>query len=136
MPACLSAIHAETRLARPIRVLLVEDDLDLRGALADLLRLERMEVVEAENGLDALLHLRTVKPAPDVIVLDLDMPVMSGREFREAQLREPTVAAVPVILLSSHRVAGVPAAAVLEKPCAPERLLATIARVAGAASPR
>ena len=139
MKACLSLLHGgpfatPTRAGRPVRVLLVEDDRDLRSALAELLRFERIEVAEAENGLEALLHLRSATPAPDVVLLDLAMPIMNGWEFRAAQLRDPTIAGVPVVLLTSQQGDGLEAEAVLTKPCPPEQLLATIARVARAAA--
>jgi CheY-like chemotaxis protein len=137
MAACLTLVHdadARPRGVRPLRVLLIEDDRDLRSALADLLRLERMDVTEAENGLEALLLLRTTKPPPDVIVLDLSMPIMTGWEFREAQLRDATLAGVPVVVLSSQSAHGLSAAAALEKPCRPDDLLGAIARVTRAAS--
>jgi CheY-like chemotaxis protein len=137
MAACLTLVHdadARPRSVRPLRVLLIEDDRDLRSALADLLRLERMDVTEAENGLEALLLLRTTKPPPDVIVLDLSMPIMTGWEFREAQLRDATLAGVPVVVLSSQSAHGLSAAAALEKPCRPDDLLGAIARVTRAAS--
>ncbi|MGC3998097.1 MAG: response regulator [Anaeromyxobacter sp.] len=112
-------------LGRAARVLLVEDDRELREALADVLMLEGFEVEQAENGLDALLHLRSAPRPPDVVVLDLDMPLMDGREFREAQLRNPALAAVPVLVLSSHVEEGLPLGG-LGKPCSPERLLARL----------
>ncbi|WP_242392110.1 response regulator [Anaeromyxobacter oryzisoli] len=118
---------------RPIRVLLVEDDRDLRGALSDLLRLEHLDVVEARDGLEALHLLRSGEPAPDVILLDLVLPILSGRELRQVQLEDPALAGIPVVLLSSWPLdvlADVPAAAALTKPCRPARLLETLARVA------
>lgn len=115
---------------RPIRVLLVEDDRDLRGALSELLRLEHLDVVEARDGLEALHHLRSGEPAPDVILLDLVLPILSGRELRQVQLEDPALAGIPVVLLSSWPMDDVPAAAALTKPCRPARLLETLARVA------
>jgi CheY-like chemotaxis protein len=119
------------RAARPIRVLVVDDDRDLRGAVADLLRFEGLEAAEAENGLEALLHLRTVTPSPDVVLLDLAMPVMSGWELRQAQLRDERLTTVPVVILSARPPEGLSADAVLAKPCTPEALLAAIRKVAG-----
>ena len=116
-------------------VLLVDDDRELRGATADLLRAEGFDVSEAEHGLDALLHLRTALPCPDAVVLDLVMPIMTGWEFREAQLADPAIAGVPVIVLSSCPADGLPFDARLEKPCLPGALLETLRRILSA-SPR
>jgi CheY-like chemotaxis protein len=113
---------------RPPRVLVVDDDIDLRAAAAELLRFEGLDVVEAENGLDALLHLRGPSPWPDVVLLDLSMPVMTGWEFREAQLREPGLAEIPVVILSSRAREAPSAAEVLSKSCAPEQVVAAIRR--------
>jgi CheY-like chemotaxis protein len=117
------------------RVLLVDDDREIRGATADLLRAEGFDVTEAEHGLDALLHLRTAVPTPDAVVLDLVMPIMSGWEFREAQLADPAIADVPVIVLSSHPAGGFAFDARLEKPCPPEALVEALRRILSA-SPR
>ncbi len=117
--------------ARPVRVLLVEDDQDLRESLEEFLRLEGFEVVGAANGLDALLHLRTTLALPDVILLDVDMPVMDGREFRAVQRRDPVAGMVPVVVLSSAIPEGLEAVAALEKPCRPE-LLTSVLRAAAA----
>src|SRR5512138_1873874 len=62
-------------------VLVVDDDRDVREALALALELGGYLTVRAGDGLDALLALRT-GPSPDVIVLDLEMPIMSGWDFR------------------------------------------------------
>ncbi len=81
-------------------VLVVEDDDDAREALAELLQAEGYAVAQAVNGLAALEWLRA-NPAPRVILLDLMMPVMSGPEFRDRQLREAALAAIPVIIVSA-----------------------------------
>lgn len=114
------------------RVLVVDDDLDLREALADLLREAGWEVVCAENGLEALLLLGG---APvDVILLDYMMPVMNGREFRAAQLARPDLAAIPVVLASAAlarpEAGSLAPAAVLPKPFTPAALLSCLDGVA------
>jgi CheY-like chemotaxis protein len=111
-------------------VLLVEDDRELRGALADLLRLEGgYTVSEVENGLDALLLLRSAAPGPDVMLLDLDLPVMDGLELRARIAEDPALADLPVVILSSREPGRLAAEAVLQKPCHPEALLAALGRI-------
>jgi CheY-like chemotaxis protein len=112
-------------------VLVVEDDPDVRETLADTLREEGIAVDEAANGLEALECMRENDALPSVILLDLAMPVMDGRAFRDAQQRDPRLAAVPVILLSGYRDGGesmvdLRVAEVLEKPPRPDRLLRAV----------
>jgi PAS domain S-box-containing protein len=85
---------------RSHRVLLVDDDNDLRETYADALRDEGIEVVEAVNGQHALEQL-AAGPRPDVIVLDLMMPVMDGLTFRSEQQRQAPLAQVPVVVMSA-----------------------------------
>ena len=85
------------------RVLVVDDDADIREALQIVLELEGYEVRTAANGRDAFAVLRG--PAPfraDLIVLDLMMPVMTGYAFRAEQLRDPVLAGTPVLLLTGY----------------------------------
>jgi DNA-binding response OmpR family regulator len=85
-------------------ILIVEDDGDTRELVAKLLATEGFHAVSAEDGLEALHLLRTVRRrAPDVpclVLLDLTMPRFSGHEFRRAQLGDPTVASVPIAVMS------------------------------------
>jgi DNA-binding response OmpR family regulator len=85
-------------------VLIVEDDPDTREMLAALLSTEGFHAVSAEDGLEALHLLRSVRHrAPDVpclVLLDLKMPRLSGNEFRRAQLGDPVVANVPIAVMS------------------------------------
>jgi CheY-like chemotaxis protein len=85
-------------------ILIVEDDRDTREMLATLLAMEGFHAVAAEDGLEALHLLRTVRHrAPEVpclVLLDLKMPRLGGSEFRRAQLSDPTVASVPVAVMS------------------------------------
>ena len=107
-------------------VLIVEDDADLRDMMAQLLSLEGFRAATAANGREALEYLRGPEEKPDVILLDLMMPVMDGWEFRRKQQADPAVANVPVIILSAldqSRAAGVPAEAFLKKPLDFDRLL-------------
>ena len=99
-------------------VLIVEDDADLREMMAQLLALEGYQTAAVANGREALEYLQQ-ENAPNLILLDLMMPVMDGWEFRRHQQANPALAAVPVIVLSAldqSRTAGVDAEAVLKKP--------------------
>ena len=102
-------------------VLVVEDDVDIRETLVDALEDSGFAAVSAANGRDALDILRTQKPRPCVILLDLMMPEMDGRAFREAQRQMQDVADIPVIVLSAYRdvesnIEGMDVAAHVRKP--------------------
>jgi CheY-like chemotaxis protein len=114
-------------------ILVVDDDPDVRDVLALVLELEGYAVERAIDGLDALLALRTA-PLPAAIVLDLEMPSMAGVEFRAAQLRDPALARIPVLVLSaSGRTVG--AQLRLPKPVEPEALVRAVRELAGPPRP-
>jgi CheY-like chemotaxis protein len=107
-------------------VLIVEDDADLREMMAQLLSLEGFQAATVANGSEALQYLHNGHLKPDVILLDLMMPVMDGWEFRRKQQADPSLADVPVIVLSAldqSRAADVQAEAFLKKPLDFDRLL-------------
>jgi CheY-like chemotaxis protein len=86
---------------RPLKnILIVEDDLDIREALAQILELEGYQVACADNGRDALSQL-TRSARPDLIILDIMMPVMDGWQFREEQKKNPALSPIPVIVISA-----------------------------------
>jgi DNA-binding response OmpR family regulator len=82
-------------------VLVVEDDEDLRHALAECLAAEGLLVTTASNGRDALTKLATERPA--VVVLDLMLPEMDGWELLRTMEREPALARVPVLVMTAGR---------------------------------
>ena len=83
-------------------ILIVEDDRDLRTSLCDALVLEGFHVATAEDGVAALRHLES-GARPCLILLDLMMPVMDGRSFREHQLQIPALAQIPVVVFSAYQ---------------------------------
>jgi CheY-like chemotaxis protein len=118
-------------------VLIVEDDPDVREMLATLLSTEGFHVVGAEDGLEALHLLRIVRHrAPEVpclILLDLTMPRLGGNEFRRVQLGDPTVASVPVAVMSGavdieERAQALGAVATVAKPIDHDLLLNVVRR--------
>ena len=118
-------------------VLLVEDDRDTREVLTLILEGEGFTVTQASDGLDALDRLgelrRTDPEAPYAIVLDYMMPRLSGAEFRQRQMADPQLAAVPVILVSAvaelaRRAQALRPFAVLQKPVDPDELSDTVRR--------
>jgi CheY-like chemotaxis protein len=92
--------------ARAPRVLVIDDDADLREAIAGALELRGYEVRLAANGAEALRLLRDDLRLPDAILLDLMMPVMDGAQFRAAQRSDPKLAPIPVALLTGHAEAS------------------------------
>ncbi len=118
-----------------LHVLLVEDDDDTREVLRLILESDGISVTPALDGLDALLRIEELRTrdatAPYAIVLDYMMPRFSGAQFRERQLANPSIASVPVILVSavsdlpSHAPALRPFA-VLQKPIDPEELTSVV----------
>jgi CheY-like chemotaxis protein len=95
-----SRLQSQTPYAAPRQtVLLVDDDTDLRDAMAVLLEAEGYGVVDASNGKDALAYLRA---GPDIaaIILDLAMPVMNGWQFLAERQASPVLARIPTIVVT------------------------------------
>src|SRR5262249_28128646 len=114
------------------RLLVVDDDEDILESYGALLTCAGYEVATAENGRVALEKLRD-GVRPDLILLDLMMPIMNGWELRTALLSDPKLAVIPVVVFSGdHRaLARTPpnaVAAVLRKPVEVDNLLGTIER--------
>ena len=108
-------------------ILLIEDDRDLAEVIVEVLRTEGYRVVHAVDG-RAALGLLAEGELPRLILLDLMMPNMNGWEFREAQLHQPRLASIPVIVLSAtgERARPIDAARILRKPVTIENLLRAI----------
>jgi CheY-like chemotaxis protein len=81
-------------------VLIVDDDFRIRALMARLLETSGFTAVEAANGREALDIMRQRRPC--VILLDLQMPIMDGWEFRRQQLADPELADVPVICVTGY----------------------------------
>lgn len=112
------------------RILLIEDDVELRDALAEALQAKGVHVTVASDGSEGLREMR--KHRPDVVVLDLMMPGMDGWQFRIAQRLEPALADTPVVALSashSAAAAAVDADLFLQKPCGATVILDAIEEV-------
>jgi CheY-like chemotaxis protein len=114
----------------PTYILVVEDDFDIREALTQILEDEGYEVRGASNGCEAL-EIATSGPAPRLILLDLMMPVMNGWQFRSEQLKDPRLAAVPVLVISADpdlqpKAAALGVAGLLKKPISLDDLLSAV----------
>jgi two-component system cell cycle sensor histidine kinase/response regulator CckA len=123
--------RGESRQAAGARILVVEDDHAICDVLHDVLEDEGYVVLTAPNGREALDALRTAA-APDLIILDLRMPVMDGWQFRALQKSDLALAGIPVIAVSadgSPQAAAIDAAAYLRKPLSTESLLDAVSRI-------
>ncbi len=101
----------------PHRILVVDDEPQIRSTISEALALEGYEVSQAKDGTQALAMLDEVRP--DAIVLDLWMPVLDGWDFRQEQLR--THPRIPIIILSAttlsaQQLAELGGPRVVEKP--------------------
>lgn len=127
-------MSAEPRL---VSLLIVDDDDDIRDSLAELLSLKGYSVATAANGAEALALLEDVRP--QLILLDLSMPIMSGYQFRAEQRARPAIAHIPIVVMSAadnavEKARDMDSLATLTKPIPFERLAAVIARVCDAPS--
>jgi len=82
--------------------MVVDDDVDIRETIQDLLEVRGYQVLGAGDGAAAMAQLKQ-GARPRVILLDLMMPGLSGEEFRNQQLADPALAKIPVVLLSGAR---------------------------------
>ena len=107
-------------------VLVVDDDAMVRASVAEFLEDHGYRVVVASDGVEALKTL-TESPKPDLILLDLKMPNLDGWGFRDEQLKNPSLAAVPVIVVTAVSKASLDGVtAVLCKPLRLPMLAKTI----------
>jgi CheY-like chemotaxis protein len=123
------------------KILLVEDEEVVRHVTSLLLQGKGYAVSTARDGREAL-DLLQGKPPPDLILLDLWMPRMNGWQFREQQVRDPALAAIPVLVVSAiadtaEQAGSLGGVGFLQKPVAPEDLVAAVAhRVGSGPRPR
>jgi signal transduction histidine kinase len=113
------------------RILVVEDDPEILGALSGLLEEEGYDVQSVADARLALDHLRR-GPAPELIILDLMMPGMDGWEFRTIQRADPSLASIPVVAISadtSSKAAAIDATSFLRKPFRFADLLSTVEKI-------
>jgi CheY-like chemotaxis protein len=112
-------------------VMIVDDDRDVRESLAEVLEDHGYRSVAAANGKEALDRLRSLQSHPCLILLDLMMPVMDGRQFRAEQRHDKALGGIPVLVFSAHTNveeagADLGASACLRKPIELPRLLEAV----------
>ena len=113
------------------RILVVEDQEDNRQILRDLLASADYEMDEAENGEEALAAV--AKQRPDLILMDIQLPIMDGYEATRRIKADPALRSIPIIAVTSHALSGGEEKAraagcddFVPKPYSPRQLLAKI----------
>jgi DNA-binding response OmpR family regulator len=113
-------------------VLIVDDDSLTRESLSHTLRAEGYAVTEAGDGAAALACLHSGPPMPQLVILDLMMPIMDGWQFLVERQKLRAEASVPVLVVTASRGVDAPglralgAEDVIEKPAEPEVVLAAV----------
>lgn len=117
-------------------IYIVEDDSDIREAFQEILSdLSDYEVAVAENGRIGIDQLKKFDRLPNLILLDVLMPILDGFGFRQEQLQDERLKSIPIVVLSaSHKITDLAekmqAKAYLKKPINIEDLLEAIERYA------
>jgi CheY-like chemotaxis protein len=119
-------------------LLIVEDERDVRAVLLELLTLNGHTGIAASNGREALQLLKTRSTLPQVILLDMIMPVLDGWGFLSERGKDPRLALIPVIVISAtlgieRKAEAAGATTVLRKPVNPDVLLSAVDRCLNAA---
>lgn len=133
VPPPLTLMHTPLTVDRPA-VLVVDDVLATRAGIVQLLELRGYRAVSAPDGASAL-DLMQRDPSIGLVILDLAMPQTDGYWLRAEQLKDPRLAAIPVIVFTgkTREVAGraLQGVEVLTKPLAVDRLFAAVERYCG-----
>ncbi len=110
-------------------ILLVEDDHDIRVALRQSLEMANYQVISAPNGKDALKIIQ--KQKPDLIILDMVMPLMDGEEFLRYKDSDSTLTDIPVMLISAfeEKLKVIPVRPKLKKPLDLDEVLQKVPEV-------
>jgi two-component system cell cycle response regulator DivK len=118
---------------RPL-VLIVEDQHELRQLYVQELALSGFDVIEAANGVDAITH--TASHTPDVVLMDLSLPILDGWEATRRLKADDRTAHIPIVALTAHDGSGELQRATsagcdwfVPKPCPPDALVTEIRRV-------
>ncbi|MET0631396.1 MAG: response regulator [Xanthobacteraceae bacterium] len=113
------------------RILIVEDHEDARRILRDMLEITDYELVEAENGEQALAAV--ARQRPDLILMDIQLPILDGYEATRRIKADPALRSIPIIAVTSYALSGDEAKAraagcddFIPKPYSPRQLLAKV----------
>ena len=116
------------------RVLVVDDYPDAREMYSEYLEFSGFDVIQAVNGIEALQ--RAVDAAPDIILMDLSLPVMDGWEATRRLKEDARTNRIPVVALTGHALEGISEGAAkagcdafVTKPCLPEDLVKEIRKI-------
>ena len=112
-------------------ILVVEDQADNRQIVRDLLTANDYQLTEAENGEEALTAV--AKERPDLILMDIQLPIMDGYEATRRIKADPSLSAIPIIAVTSYALSGddvkafaAGCDAYVTKPFVPRELLAKV----------
>ena len=121
---------------RPL-ILIVEDQHDLRHLYVQQLTISGFDVIEAQNGVEAITH--TTDHVPDVVLMDLSLPVLDGWEATRRLKSDERTSHIPVVALTAHDGSGELQRATragcdwfVPKPCPPDALITEVRRVLAA----
>ncbi len=127
----MATVQATSKL-----VLVVDDFLDNREMYSEFLSFSGFRVIEASNGLEAVETAKAHRP--DIIIMDLSLPVMDGWEATRLLKADQGTRNIPVVALTGHSLAAHSKDAqaagcdsVLTKPCLPDQLVVEIRRMLG-----
>jgi CheY-like chemotaxis protein len=118
-------------------VLVVDDNHETRATICELLRAQGYRPLEAGNGQEALRLLRGARRNPSLMLLDLKMPVMDGRQLCAELEKDDALASIPVVLISGgheldEEARALHVAGFIRKPVVADALMATVQRHAHA----
>jgi CheY-like chemotaxis protein len=126
-------VHRDSQRDRPL-VLIVEDQPDLRQLYVEHLTMSGFDVLEAGNGVDAIRA--TTSQLPDVVLMDLSLPVVDGWEATRRIKADAQTAHIPIVALTAHDSSGELQRATsagcdwfVPKPCPPHALITEVRRV-------